>query len=51
MLKRAPPLLEFARRFEEHVQGMVVPGTIFRNSASTTSARSTATIWMHRSPR
>ncbi len=29
VLKNAPPLLEFARRFEEHAKGMVVPGTIF----------------------
>jgi 1-deoxy-D-xylulose-5-phosphate synthase len=29
VLKNAPPLLEFARRFEEHTKGMVVPGTIF----------------------
>jgi 1-deoxy-D-xylulose-5-phosphate synthase len=29
MLKNAPPLLELARRFEEHTKGMVVPGTIF----------------------
>jgi 1-deoxy-D-xylulose-5-phosphate synthase len=29
MLKNAPPLLELARRFEEHAKGMVVPGTIF----------------------
>jgi len=29
MLKSAPPLLELARRFEEHTKGMVVPGTIF----------------------
>ncbi len=29
VLQLAPPLLEFARRFEEHAKGMVVPGTIF----------------------
>jgi 1-deoxy-D-xylulose-5-phosphate synthase len=29
MLKNAPPLLELARRIEEHTKGMVVPGTIF----------------------
>ena len=29
VLKNAPPLFEFARRFEEHAKGMVVPGTIF----------------------
>jgi 1-deoxy-D-xylulose-5-phosphate synthase len=29
VLKNAPPLLELARRFEEHAKGMVVPGTIF----------------------
>ena len=29
VLKAAPPLLELARRFEEHAKGMVVPGTIF----------------------
>jgi 1-deoxy-D-xylulose-5-phosphate synthase len=29
VLKKAPPLLELARRFEEHAKGMVVPGTIF----------------------
>ncbi len=29
MLKNAPPLLELARRFEEHTKGMVAPGTIF----------------------
>jgi 1-deoxy-D-xylulose-5-phosphate synthase len=26
---RRPPLFEFARRFEEHAKGMVVPGTMF----------------------
>ncbi len=29
VLRAAPPLFEFARRFEEHAKGMVVPGTIF----------------------
>ncbi len=29
VLAMAPPLLEFARRFEEHAKGMVVPATIF----------------------
>ena len=29
VLQHAPPLFEFARRFEEHAKGMVVPGTIF----------------------
>ncbi|MFM7507173.1 MAG: 1-deoxy-D-xylulose-5-phosphate synthase N-terminal domain-containing protein, partial [Rubrivivax sp.] len=29
VLKKAPPLFELARRFEEHAKGMVVPGTIF----------------------
>jgi len=29
MLKLAPPLLEFARRAEEHVKGMIAPGTLF----------------------
>jgi len=29
VLRGAPPLFEFARRFEEHAKGMVVPGTIF----------------------
>jgi 1-deoxy-D-xylulose-5-phosphate synthase len=29
VLKNAPPLLELARRIEEHAKGMVVPGTIF----------------------
>ncbi len=29
VLKNAPPLLELARRLEEHAKGMVVPGTIF----------------------
>ncbi|WP_372524843.1 1-deoxy-D-xylulose-5-phosphate synthase [Piscinibacter sp.] len=29
VLKNAPPLLELARRFEEHAKGMIVPGTIF----------------------
>ena len=29
VLKGAPPLLELARRLEEHAKGMVVPGTIF----------------------
>lgn len=28
-LSIAPPLREFAKRFEEHAKGMVVPGTIF----------------------
>ena len=29
VLRGAPPLFEFARRFEEHAKGMVGPGTIF----------------------
>jgi len=29
VLSVAPPLLEFARRFEEHAKGMVVPATLF----------------------
>ncbi len=29
VLRGAPPLFEFAKRFEEHAKGMVVPGTIF----------------------
>jgi len=41
VLKAAPPLFELARRFEEHAKGMVVRARSSRNSASTTSARST----------
>lgn len=29
MLKVMPPMLEFAKRAEEHVKGMVTPGTLF----------------------
>ena len=29
VLKGMPPVLEFAKRAEEHVKGMVVPGTLF----------------------
>ena len=29
VLKNAPPLFEFAKRFEEHAKGMVVPATLF----------------------
>ena len=29
VLGNIPPALEFARRFEEHAKGMVVPGTLF----------------------
>ncbi len=29
VLKGAPPLLELARRLEQHAKGMVVPGTLF----------------------
>ncbi len=29
MLKGMPPMLEFAKRAEEHVKGMVIPGTMF----------------------
>ncbi|TAN72112.1 MAG: 1-deoxy-D-xylulose-5-phosphate synthase, partial [Gallionella sp.] len=29
MLKGMPPMLEFAKRAEEHVKGMVTPGTLF----------------------
>ena len=29
MLEFAPPLLELARRAEEHVKGMIAPGTLF----------------------
>ena len=43
MLELAPPLLELARRAEEHVKGMLAPGTLFEESASTTTVRSTAT--------
>jgi 1-deoxy-D-xylulose-5-phosphate synthase len=36
-------LFELVKRFEEHAKGMVVPARSSRSSASTTSARSTAT--------
>ncbi|MBU0689395.1 MAG: 1-deoxy-D-xylulose-5-phosphate synthase [Gammaproteobacteria bacterium] len=29
MLKGMPPVLEFAKRTEEHIKGMVIPGTMF----------------------
>jgi 1-deoxy-D-xylulose-5-phosphate synthase len=29
VLKRMPPMWEFARRAEEHMKGMIVPGTLF----------------------
>jgi len=29
VLKHLPPMLELARKFEEHAKGMVVPGTMF----------------------
>jgi len=29
VLKHLPPMLELARKFEEHAKGMVVPGTLF----------------------
>jgi 1-deoxy-D-xylulose-5-phosphate synthase len=29
VLKGMPPMLEFAKRAEEHVKGMVIPGTLF----------------------
>ncbi|MBN9425980.1 MAG: 1-deoxy-D-xylulose-5-phosphate synthase [Burkholderiales bacterium] len=29
VLSNVPPLFEFAKRFEEHAKGMVVPGTMF----------------------
>jgi 1-deoxy-D-xylulose-5-phosphate synthase len=29
MLKGMPPVLEFAKRTEEHIKGMVIPGTLF----------------------
>ena len=29
VLKAAPPLFEFAKRFEQHAKGMVVPATLF----------------------
>ncbi|TXR54290.1 1-deoxy-D-xylulose-5-phosphate synthase [Reinekea thalattae] len=29
VLKRVPPVLEFARKAEEHMKGMVAPGTLF----------------------
>ena len=29
MLKGMPPMLEFAKRTEEHLKGMVIPGTLF----------------------
>ena len=30
VLSMAPPLLEFAKRAEEHMKGMIVPGTLFQ---------------------
>jgi len=29
ILKHVPPVMEFAKRWEEHMKGMVVPGTMF----------------------
>jgi len=29
VLSKVPPLLEFARRFEEHTKGMIIPATLF----------------------
>ncbi len=29
MLSKLPPVLEFAKRWEEHLKGMVLPGTLF----------------------
>ena len=29
VLKHVPPMLELARKFEEHTKGMVIPGTLF----------------------
>ncbi len=46
VLARLPPIKDFARRWEEHMKGMVLPARCSRNSASTTSARSTGTTWM-----
>ncbi|MGN1056908.1 MAG: 1-deoxy-D-xylulose-5-phosphate synthase [Comamonas sp.] len=31
VLKQVPPLLELAKRFEQHAKGMVVPATMFEN--------------------
>ena len=31
VLKQVPPLLELAKRFEQHAKGMVVPATLFEN--------------------
>jgi 1-deoxy-D-xylulose-5-phosphate synthase len=35
LLKQMPPMWEFARRAEEHVKGMIVPGTLFEEMGVT----------------
>lgn len=46
VLKNLPPVLDFARKAEEHMKGMVAPGTLFEELALTTLARSMATMWL-----
>ena len=39
-----PPIKELLKRTEEHIKGMVVPGTCLKSWALTTSGRSMATM-------
>ena len=45
VLQHVPPVLELARRFEEHARAWSRRPRCSRNSASTTWARSTVTTW------
>ncbi len=44
VLSVAPPMLELARRIEEHAKGMVVPATMFEEFGFNYIGRSMATI-------
>lgn len=46
-----PPIKELLKRTEEHIKGMVVPGTLFEELGLTTSARLTVTMCWGLSPR
>ena len=46
MLGFAPPLLELARRAEEHVKGMIAPGTLSRTVSISLRIDSSDRLWM-----
>jgi len=45
ILKRVPAMWEFARRSEEHMKGMVLPGTLFEELGFNYHGPSMVTTW------